>query len=104
MARPGWMFPVPEWRGYKPRVSSTYREPTRPTHNGVDIMFRRDGNEPKEFAPGTPNGSKNYFCPNGIEACAARDGVLWSAGMTPTGYTVVVAHDGGAHASAYRHL
>lgn len=104
MARPGWMFPVPEWSGYKPVISSAYRTSSRPDHNGVDIMYRRDGKEPKQFAPGTPNGSRGYFMPDGVEACAAREGVLWSAGWTSTGYAVVVAHDGGAYASAYRHL
>jgi murein DD-endopeptidase MepM/ murein hydrolase activator NlpD len=69
-------------------------------HAGVDVMFTRASSDP--YRAGGPNGSKMFVMPDSWPAVAASDGVLWSAGRSPRGYSVVIDH--GNVATFYQHL
>lgn len=104
----GWVWPVRPFRDYRPTISDGWGSPRdggRRRHLGVDIMFRRrsERDHVAEFPPGSPHGSRLYFMPGGIPAIAVADGVVWSAGPTRTGQTVVLDH-GRPFATVYRHL
>lgn len=81
------VYPVEAWGGYRPTISQGYHPPE---HEGVDIMFRRDGNE-GSFPLGSGS-TKNYFMPDGVAVCAAADGVLWHAGRISNGFRVFLDH------------
>lgn len=109
-----WVFPVPRWQGRAAEISDGWGS-ARPggerggVHRGVDLMFRRrhraellDLFPPR--APGLPSPhTRGYFLPPGTLALAAADGEVWSAGWTPTGYSVVLSH-GAPWATYYTHL
>lgn len=98
-----WVWPVPALNGRTPVVSDgfdSHRE-GKDRHGGVDIMYKRQPKDP--FRPGSPNGSRMFVMPDGIPALAARDGIVWSAMMTPVGLTVVIDH-GKPFATYYTHL
>jgi murein DD-endopeptidase MepM/ murein hydrolase activator NlpD len=102
-----WVWPVPAWRGRKPVVSDGWgsnRDGGKRKHRGVDIMFKRARRDEliAEFPPGTPDGSKWFFMPQGIVAVAAADGRVRSAGWAPRGNAVVIRHEGWA--TFYAHL
>jgi len=73
----------------------TAADGSRMPHGGVDIMFRRASRDDlaDEFPPGTPNGSRLFYMPDGVLALAASRAFVWSAGWTPKGYAVVLDHD-----------
>ncbi len=100
-----WVWPVPTWNERRPKISDGIGTP-RPggqTHRGVDIMYARGSKDP--YAPGTPNGSAGHVMPDGIVALAASDGLVWSAGQTPRGYSVVIDHSSAVPvATYYTHL
>ncbi|MBE7448594.1 MAG: M23 family metallopeptidase [Kofleriaceae bacterium] len=109
-----WIFPVPRWHGRDPEVSDGWGSPRvggnrGGVHRGVDIMFRRrhrgelaDIFPPR--APGMPSPhTRGYFLPPGTLVLAAANGEVWSAGWTPTGYSVVISH-GAPWATYYTHL
>jgi murein DD-endopeptidase MepM/ murein hydrolase activator NlpD len=107
----GWYWPVPPirtWEGnvYEPTVSDGMGSP-RPggrEHRGVDIMYqRRSAGDRPEYPPRTHDGSPRFFAPHGVGVHAARSGKVWSAGWTPTGYTVVIDH-GVPWATYYTHM
>ncbi len=103
-----WVWPVPTFQGRAPVISDGWgsaRDGGRRLHLGVDVMFRRRTRNDlvAELPPGSPNGSKWHFMPDGVEALAIADGTVWSAGWTATGFTVVLEHAGG-WTSIYRHL
>lgn len=96
-----WVLPVAEWKGYKPVVSQGYK----PGHDGVDVMFRRDGREGGTAAFPIGEGStKNFFMPDGVGVHAVADGVLWFAGKADTGHSVIVDHDEPSIVTLYLHL
>lgn len=96
-----WVWPVGIWRGRKPVISSPWGTPRgTQTHEGVDVMFRRLPSD--SYAVGSPNGSKGFVLPDGVMGLAASDAVVWSAGWTARGFTVVLDH--GAVATYYTHL
>lgn len=95
-----WTFPVGTWRHYKPTRSQEYRADG---HHGVDIMFKRDGKDDVAYQPGTPNGSRMFFMPDGVPVYAARSGTLWSAGRNAKGGWVTIDH-GKPYVSFYLHL
>jgi murein DD-endopeptidase MepM/ murein hydrolase activator NlpD len=96
-----WVWPVGIWQGRKPVISSGWGTPRGDkTHEGVDVMFRRLPSDP--YAVGSPNGSKGFVFPDGVMGLAASDGVVWSAGWTSRGFTVVLDH--GSMATYYTHL
>lgn len=106
----GWVWPVPTLRiggvSYAPVISDGTGSP-RPggaVHRGVDIMFqRRSATDRPEFAPGTQDGTRMFFAPKGTPVLAAKDGKLWSAELTPRGWTVVIDH-GKPFATYYTHM
>ena len=66
-------------------------------------MYKRNGKDDAVYKAGTPNGSRNYFMPDDVGVYAARDGVLWSAGVADTGHFVVLDH-GKPWATLYLHM
>lgn len=107
----GWVWPVPpmrtkDGRRYRPVVTSGIGEP-RPggaIHKGVDIFYARafPGDRP-EYGPKTSQGTPLFFAPTRTPILAAKDGVIWSAGKTPRGYSIVIDH-GKPWASYYTHM
>jgi hypothetical protein len=98
-----WVWPVPRWNGRAPVISDGFGSP-RPggiRHGGVDVMFARVATD--SYKVGTPNGSAHHVMPDGMNAVAASDGVVWSAMKTSRGYAVVIDH-GGHIATFYTHL
>jgi murein DD-endopeptidase MepM/ murein hydrolase activator NlpD len=98
-----WGWPVPRWQGRAPVISDGFGSPRPPPyqkHQGVDVMFGRISSDP--YPVGTPNGSKSFVMPDAWMAVAASDGVLWSAGHTERGFSVVIDH--GNVATLYQHL
>lgn len=105
-----WMFPLPAWRDYAPTRSQEYRAPLDQSraHHGVDLMYARKPGGADQMWPSGNRGGKSYgnakfFCPDGIYACAARDGTLWQVGTGGHGKYVVVDH-GRPFATYYTHL
>jgi len=106
-----WHWPVPVVDGRRPVISDgadswrTAADGSRVPHGGVDIMFRRASRDDfaDEYPPGTPNGSRHYYVPDGVFALAAARGAVWSAGWTPKGYAIVLDH-GKPWATFYAHL
>jgi len=109
-----WVFPVPRWQGRAPEVSDGWGSPRiggnrGGVHRGADIMFRRRfrGELADVFPPRTEETkaphTRNYFMPPGTLVLAAADGLIWSAGWTPKGYSVVLSH-GAPWATYYTHL
>lgn len=104
-----WGFPVPSWRGYLPTRSQEYRVGD---HHGNDLMYARQIGGADQMWPmgqsGFGDARKSYgtarwFCPDGIYACAARDGTLWHVGRGGHGRFVVIDH-GAPFATFYTHL
>lgn len=44
------------------------------------------------YGVGSPNASAHHVMPDNMFALAAYDGVIWSAGWTPRGFSVVIDH------------
>lgn len=93
------IYPVPIHKGYMPEVSSSFRSPSRPTHDGVDIMYKRDDAGPQML----PVYAKRYFMPNGVPVLAILDGVVQRSMEIGTGGYIVIDHPGGLR-SQYMHL
>jgi murein DD-endopeptidase MepM/ murein hydrolase activator NlpD len=106
-----WVWPVQRWNGYAPACSDGFGSMRsdgkggQVQHLGVDVMFpRRSATDQNDrYPPHSRNGSRNHFMPDGVSVLAVRDAKVWSAGMTPRGYTVVLDH-GAPWASYYTHL
>lgn len=103
-----WVWPVPPWQQRPPVISDGFGSP-RPgrLHAGVDVMFLRAAADAATLRAGTPNGSRGFVMPNGVSALAAADGVVWSAGQGPRGFSVVIdhgKHHGQPVATFYTHL
>lgn len=107
----GWVWPVPDalthdGRQYEAVVSDGVGTPRGEygPHRGVDIMYRRMSREDRaEYPPGTLNGTTWHFAPPRTPILAAKDGVIWTAGRTPRGYSVVIDH-GKPFATYYTHM
>ncbi len=109
-----WIFPMPRWQGRDPEVSDGWGSlriggNRGGLHRGADIMFRRrhrgellDVFPPRTAETRSPH-TRNYFMPPGTLVLAASDGEVWSAGWTPTGYSVVLSH-GAPWATYYTHM
>lgn len=107
-----WHWPVPDLLSgqgvaveYHPAVVS--QEFRRPSHLGVDVMFKRlqlaSGLDMGEYKPGTHDGSDVFFAPQHVPVLAARDGVVWSVDTSARGIEVVLDH-GKPFATYYQHL
>jgi len=87
--------------GRRPTVTSGFRQPDRPTHNGDDIMYDRLPSDPP--APGNDPSVVRWWVPDGTHALAAHDGVVAIASRITTGYHVWITHDAG-FSTGYFHL
>lgn len=101
-----WTWPVPDlvtggavpaW--YAATQSQEFR---RPSHLGVDIMYRRvPGDNTARWAQ--DHGDAHWFAPATTPILAARDGVVWSVDRSQRGIEVVIDH-GRPFATYYQHL
>lgn len=104
----GWVWPLPRWRDYAPRVSDGFGSPrdnrTR-RHLGADIMFRRRSasDQAGTFPPRRPY-SRWHFVPPGTPALAMGPGVVVRAERTARGGTIVIRHSSPDVATYYTHL
>jgi murein DD-endopeptidase MepM/ murein hydrolase activator NlpD len=111
----GWHWPVPDLITpggvrYPATISSGFRTIDRPTHDGVDIMYKRRSTTDMiaEFPPrvvdaGGAKAHPLYFAPIATPILAARDGKVWSTTQLTNGLMVVLDH-GKPWATAYFHL
>ena len=99
----GFLWPVPALldRGElrKPRVSSGFGMRRARFHWGVDILYPRRPDEPKQ----SPHVSKRHYMPAGVPAIAVADGVVTSSSEIPTGGAIRIDHGRGVM-SDYIHL
>ena len=86
------VVPVPMFGEYTPTISNEWN-PAR-GHLGVDFMYaRRDRtDQTAAYPPGSINGVRDFFMPDGIAALAASDGDVRFAAWTARGWTVIVDH------------
>lgn len=104
---PGWVWPIPTWHGRAPVISDGFGSPRdggSRRHLGADLMYRRRTRTElvTEFPPRSPH-SLWHFVPPETIVMAAADGVIWSAGNTPRGYSVVLSHTA-PWATYYTHM
>lgn len=102
----GWVFPVGDisssWVGSGgigvARITNGF---DAAKHRGVDIMYY--GAFPSPAGRGMGGGTQSrYFAPRGTPVFAASAGTIWSTGLTPRGWNVVIDH--GKVATFYQHL
>ena len=95
--------------GRRPEITSEFRPPDRPDHNGVDFFYRwRPGDRPDfvgdHGAEGrNPDGTPKWVVPLGVLAIAAAPGIIQLAGNSPTGYRCWIDHGNGMR-TGYFHL
>jgi murein DD-endopeptidase MepM/ murein hydrolase activator NlpD len=102
--------PLPKLAGGRVAVvTSAFRPPDRPNHNGIDLFYRwHPGDEPdfvgdQGCAGKTSDGKPKWVIPYGTCAIAAAPGRVQLAGNSATGYRVWVDHGNGLR-SGYFHL
>jgi len=90
-------------------ITSEFRPPDRPNHDGVDLFYPwRAGDEPdfvgdKGCAGKTADGKPKWVIPYNTFAIAAAHGTVLTAGNSKTGYRVWIDHGNGLR-SGYFHL
>lgn len=99
----GWVWPVPITEDRYPVVSQEYKPGV---HLGVDIMFRKNANDPKGNHP--PRDVDGFIIPVGTVVIAAGPGKIWDAGETNRGHHIQLDHGivpgiGGVN-TFYQHL
>jgi murein DD-endopeptidase MepM/ murein hydrolase activator NlpD len=102
-----WVWPLAEFEGRRPLISDGWGSPRdggARRHRGVDLMYRRSATLDGRRPPGTPNGSKHHVMGDRVPVMAVHDGVVWSAGWTPRGFSVVIDHGRAIGATYYTHL
>ena len=106
-----WVWPVPSVGDRHAVVSDGWGSPrrkadggTRP-HLGADIMFKRRTRADLVdiHRPGTPNGTRWFYMPDGVPALAIAAGEVRRAKPTRRGFSVVIRHANG-WSSYYTHL
>lgn len=95
--------------GRKAQVTSEFRPPDRPNHDGVDWFYSwRPGDKPdfvgdKGCAGKNADGTPRWVVPTGTLAIAAAAGRVTLAGNSPTGYRIWIDHGNGLR-TGYFHL
>lgn len=95
--------------GRQPVITSGFhtRNPSRPTHNGVDLFYRYEDSDPAVPAGNggavIKNGERRWWIPPGTMAVAADDGVVATTGRLRTGLRCWVDHGNGLR-TGYFHL
>jgi murein DD-endopeptidase MepM/ murein hydrolase activator NlpD len=95
--------------GRRPIITSEFRPPDRPKHNGVDLFYHwQPGDRPdfigdKGAAGKNADGSPKFVVPYGVFAIAAQDGIVQVAGNSTTGYRLWIDHGNGLR-TGYFHL
>lgn len=95
--------------GRRAVVTSEFRPPDRPNHNGIDLFYRwQAGDEPhlvgdRGAVGKMPDGSPKWVILYGTMALAAAAGTVRDAGNSPTGHRCWVDHGNGLR-TGYFHL
>ena len=95
--------------GRRAVVTSPFRPPSRPTHNGCDFFYPWKPGDKPDFvgdhgcAGRKPDGSPKWVIPYGVSARAAAAGTVQIAGNSPTGYRLWIDHGNGLR-TGYFHL
>lgn len=90
-------------------VTSEFRPPDRPDHDGVDLFYRWKSGDKPDFvgdhgcAGRNPDGTPKWVVPYGTPAVAAAAGVVTEASNSGTGHNVWVDHGNGWRTCS-RHL
>lgn len=101
--------PLPVLGGHRHgQITSEFRPPDRPKHNGVDMFYAFKPGDKPDFttdggAAAGKDGKPKWVVPFGISAIAAAPGKVQVAGNSPTGYRVWIDHGNGLR-SGYFHL
>ena len=90
--------------GRRPTVTSRHslRNPSRPNHNGVDLLYPYKPGDPA-MKIGDSGRTERWWIPDGTSAIAAAAGTVVFAGNSATGWRVWLKHDGDV-ATGYFHL
>lgn len=88
--------------GRKPYITSAFRNPDRPLHSGVDIMFARKADDPP-MKIGDGGRTAKWWIPENTLAIACLPGVVEWAGATATGFRCWIRDESGI-ALGYFHL
>ena len=88
----GWVWPMPVWRNKEPVISdgfNRYKTAEKRQHLGVDVMYKNSHPGEKRL----PEQTKWFHCPsNTIPMLAMGAGNIWFAGLTGTGWSVLIDH------------
>lgn len=102
--------PLPTLPDGRPaQITSSFRPPDRPNHDGCDWFYRwKKGDSPsfvgdKGCAGTNPDGTPKWVVPYGVPAIAAASGRVVLAGSSATGYRAWVDH-GNGFKTGYFHL
>lgn len=97
------IWPVPAMvTGRKPVISSGHKDenPSRPTHHGADVMFRRYSGDTQGIGDG--KGAKRFVMPPDTPIVATEDGIVQLASKIGTGHRVWLNHH--EYRTGYFHL
>lgn len=105
-----WTWPLPtiDWHGELLSAAESsaphWRNPSRPTHQGPDLMYKRRPDTPA-YVKGD-HGTRNWWVPEGTPVYAAAAGKVWSVTKTARGVAVVIDHGklDGVAATLYQHM
>lgn len=93
----------------RPVITSGFRTPSRPDHDGVDLFYRYDPTKdpPSKVGDGAAtrgaDGKPKWWIPPNERAIAAAAGRVSLAGDSPTGHRVWIEH-GDGYRTGYFHL
>jgi murein DD-endopeptidase MepM/ murein hydrolase activator NlpD len=92
--------------GRAPRVTSGFatRNPSRPTHVGVDVFYPYDAKVDPPMKVGDGGREKAWWIPDGTAALACADGKITGATWTNTGFHVRISFEDGPCSAGYFHL